>query len=202
MITFRKFITSWRVIGIAIVANGFTACGQVNKPATRDLDKVEVSKGQRGMYDAEMEDPSVGEGFTRVSVAIDKHKDKPLFQTPKQPVRMTAECYDPVHGNIPQFEIPSKYFGRILKECDGLVIDRKPDAYPWEYGTLHIWTSEREQKRICWYRNAYHYEGGGLSYNGIRVRQPDSDDWGGATVFDPMIRTIANELGIKTIRTQ
>ena len=103
---------------------------------------------------------------------------------------MKAECYGDTFPDIAQFDIPKQYFDKILTRLNEMELDLKPDPTAREYGTILIQCTNRKNFRLCWFQGAL---GGGLSWNGIRVRLKGSDENGGSTWFNPVVRSIASK---------
>ena len=104
---------------------------------------------------------------------------------------MKAECYDHLFPDIAQFDIPKQYFDKILSRLNEMELDPKPDPTAREYGTILIQCTDGKNFRLCWFHGAL---GGGLSWNGVRVRHKGSDENRGSLWFDPVVRSIASKL--------
>lgn len=133
------------------------------------------------------EDRSTNEAF---NVSIRKRQPQFLIPSEGKIAVMKAECYDQPELHIPQFDIPSKYFEPIIEHLRTMEIDPNPDIEARELGTIRIESKDGESDRVCWYQSS---RGGGLSWNGIRVRLKGADENGGATVLGPIVRIIAEK---------
>ena len=100
---------------------------------------------------------------------------------------MKAECYGDIFPDVAQFDIPKQYFDKILSRLNEMELDPTPDPTAREYGTILIQCTDRKNFRLCWFRGAL---GGGLSWNGIRVRWKGAGDNEGDMWFNPVVRSI------------